>query len=222
VLDSAFFAEFHRETLSLKLLLFVAGSCFGTVVGILIGHLVMADELRERTQLSQAARNHASTHTTAPDPHAQGTPRRQPEAVRKMLKKLGDDIEKNPKDPEGWLRMARFYSRAFKWQKVVHFIERALELKPDDPEILIELASAYLGLRNNDKTLALLRQATEKNPKHEHAAFSLAVVLSELKRYQEALDALNKLDKVVTDKDTKERIRTQRAIIEDKQSKQKK
>ena len=201
----------------MKLLLFLSGACFGTVLGILVGHLTMADELRERTQLQDAARSHTSTARTAnPHAHPQGTPGRQPPEVAKMIKQLSDHVEANPTDPQGWIRLGQFYARALKWEKVIGFYGQALKLKPGDPEILLQLAGAHLGKHDHAKALELLRAVLSKHPTNERAGIGLAQLLTQLGRVQDALDVLNQLDQVVTDKDVKERIKTQRAVIESK------
>lgn len=201
----------------MKLLIFLSGTCFGAVAGVLVGYLVMADEVRERRQLREAGQRHEQPEHA----HAGGGDGKAPtmDRVRARIGELKERATKEPTDPRPWLELAEIYrevapSDARFWKQVIEYTEKARALRPRDPDILHNLGTAYHHDGQPEKAVERLKQALAIDPKHEYASFGLALAAFGQGRYKEAGELLDKAATVASSEDMRDRIASLRKRIE--------
>src|SRR5438874_8227318 len=79
-----------------------------------------------------------------------------------------------------------------RYEEAEHAFEKIRELEPGMAEVHANLGAIYFQERKFDKAVPALRQAIKLNPHLVKSATLLAISLSELGRYSEALPGLEK------------------------------
>src|SRR5262249_24341824 len=90
-------------------------------------------------------------------------PEQRGQVVRGMVEKLAAQLQANPNDADGWLRLGRSYGVLGDADKASDAFEHATKLKPDDVSISLQEARAILESRKPDapvpdKVVALLHK----------------------------------------------------------------
>lgn len=171
----------------------------GLLLGLIIGSLVIGPKVAQ----SKLAGADATTSTTAApvasspaDSPAQspassmspaaatatGSPMA---AVLQKIASLKQQLEQNPNDFDALSQLGNLYMDAGKYPQAIGYYERALAVH-DDPSIRTDLGISYKESGQLDKALAALQQVAAEKPDQWQPLFNEAIVLVEMKRFDEA------------------------------------
>ncbi|MDD5390731.1 MAG: c-type cytochrome biogenesis protein CcmI [Gallionellaceae bacterium] len=104
---------------------------------------------------------------------AQANPQANSQAVQgdhdiaKMIQKVEEKTQSDPKDAEAWSMLAKTYAAVERWPDAVKAYEKALALKPDVPALMTGYAEAIAisgGRTLQGKPMELVLKALEKAP----------------------------------------------------------
>lgn len=87
--------------------------------------------------------------------------------IAKMIRKVEEKTQSDPKDGEAWSMLAKTYAATERWPDAVKAYEKALALKPDVPALMTGYAEALAisgGRTLQGKPMELVRKALEKAP----------------------------------------------------------
>ncbi|MEO8033456.1 MAG: tetratricopeptide repeat protein [Acidobacteriota bacterium] len=178
----------------------------GLILGLVIGSLVIGPRVA-RTQLgaAAAAAGSASGETAGASPAppaAAGGPAamgggpaggsNSMEAVRKQIEVLKARIASNPDDAEALAQLGNMYMDAGKYPQATDYYERALKLH-EDSNLRTDLGICYKESGQMEKSLAAFEQVVRDKPDQWQALFNKAVVLADMKRFDEARSVAAKL-----------------------------
>jgi tetratricopeptide (TPR) repeat protein len=123
-----------------------------------------------------------------------------PEKYKNVLQEVTaeylETIEYNADFPIGKLNLANYYYSKQDLQQAEKFYLAALKQDEELHEIKINLAYLYNAMGKTDKTEILFKDYLKNRPNDGVALFSYALLLSELKRYEESLELMLKANKV--------------------------
>ena len=113
------------------------------------------------------------------------------------IAKLADKLKQNPNDAEGWTLLGRAQKSLQRFAEARDALKHAHELAPDDADITMEYAEA-LALASPEHRLAgeprtLIDGVLKTQPQHQRALWLSGVAESQERRYDNAIDAWNKL-----------------------------
>jgi len=121
-----------------------------------------------------------------PDEAAMAAAAQMPEAQRKqfiqsMVAKLAAQMQREPNNVDGWMRLGRAYAVLGDKTKAVDAYQHAVSLKPDDVSIMLgEFEVLVSGLQPSDplpqQAIALLHQIQKVAPNRPEALWYLGVV----------------------------------------------
>lgn len=104
---------------------------------------------------------------------------RAPGSLEEAIVRLEADLERDPRQPDGWLLLGRSYTAMEQPAKALAAIERAAKLVPDDDGLQVEYAQARANLnpqrRFDDLAVAALRGVLARTPDHQHARWFLGI-----------------------------------------------
>jgi tetratricopeptide (TPR) repeat protein len=106
-------------------------------------------------------------------------------AVREQLANLKAAVERDPKNFQALQQLGNMYMDAAKFPQAVEYYERALAVH-EDPAIRTDLGICYKQAGQLDKSVDAFRRVGEEAPDQWQALFNEAIVLGELKRFDEA------------------------------------
>lgn len=170
----------------------------GLLLGLIIGSLVIGPKVAQ----SKLAGPDATTSTTAapvasspaespassmtPAAAATATAGGSPmAAVLQKIAALKQQLEQNPNDFDALSQLGNMYMDAGKYPQAIGYYERALAVH-DDPSIRTDLGISYKEAGQLDKALAALQQVANEKPDQWQPLFNEAIVLVEMKRFDEA------------------------------------
>ncbi|MCD9028516.1 tetratricopeptide repeat protein [Luteimonas sp. BDR2-5] len=105
--------------------------------------------------------------------------RQAPESLADAVVQLERDLERDPRQPEGWLLLGRAYAGMQQPERALAAFERAAKLLPDEDGVQVEYAQARANAdpsrRFDDIAVATLRGVVARNPAHQHARWYLGI-----------------------------------------------
>lgn len=146
------------------------------LIGLVIGSLVIGPHLAAK----------ATQSTPAANPMG---------AVREQLAKLQGEVARDPKNAGALIQLGNMYMDAAKYPDAIQYYERALFLR-DDPNVRIDLGICYKQSHQLDKALEAFHRAGEQAPSQWQPLYNEAIVLGEMKRFDEARALAAKLKKM--------------------------
>jgi tetratricopeptide (TPR) repeat protein len=130
----------------------LAGSCFGLLVGWIIGSQRASPAPVPAVQTAQAA--------SAPD---RPPP---PPLDLARLKELEQDAQMRPGDAVVRARIAQLYVASERFADAIPWYEGALELDPANVDVSTDLAVCYYSANDPDRALAQLDRSLAISPRH--------------------------------------------------------
>lgn len=135
-----------------------------------------------------AARRAPAAVAGAPVMGADG--RVDPAQMAKAVAELRAELERNPKQPEGWALLARALTVQGQRASASDAYAMAVDLLPDDPDLLTEAAQAraqaHPTRRFDAQAVAMLEHALKRQPQHQRARWFLGIAQRQTGRNAEA------------------------------------
>ena len=105
--------------------------------------------------------------------------RRAPDSLEDAIARLEADLQRDPRQPEGWQLLGRAYAGLERFDASRDAFARAARLLPDDDALQVEAAQARARAapdRRFDATaVQALREVLARNPDHQHARWYLGI-----------------------------------------------
>ena len=119
------------------------------------------------------------------------TPEQQQQLVQQMVERLAGQMEQNPADLQGWLRLAQSYRVLERWDAARAAVAKAAALAPDNVNVLTEHAGIILAATDpNDpfpaEARAVLTKVLALDPGHLEAMYFLGIAAAEAGEKDEA------------------------------------
>jgi Flp pilus assembly protein TadD len=173
----------------------------GFLLGLVIGGLLIGPRMTKYLHKDDGPAAVAAATQPAADGGAAGAAMAQApqgggagamEAVRKQLADLKATVEREPNNADALVQLGNMYMDAAKFQQAVEYYERALAIR-DDPAVRTDLGICYKQAGQLEKSVQAFRKAAAGAPDQWQAMFNEAIVLGELKRFDEARAVAAKL-----------------------------
>jgi len=104
---------------------------------------------------------------------------RAPDSLEDAVSRLEGDLQRDPRQPEGWLLLGRAYAGMDRLDGARDAIGRAARLMPEDDGLQVEYAQARANAdpqrRFDAAAVQGLRAVLERNPEHQHARWFLGI-----------------------------------------------
>jgi tetratricopeptide (TPR) repeat protein len=156
----------------------IAGICFGTILGWVIGTQQAGKRTATPVQLQQAA---PAAAAGSPDAAPAGT--RQPAALDEgKVQSLLTIIKSDPKNVGAHVQLANTYFDAERYPDAIKWYEEALKLDPKNPDASTDLGVSYYYSGRTDEALKQFETSLKLNPKHAKTLFNKGIVLAFGKR----------------------------------------
>ncbi len=123
------------------------------------------------------------------------------EAPMAQIQQLRERVEANPDDADAVLQLAHLNFDIQSWARARDLYRRYLEIRPADPNVLTDLAVTQRALGELEPALATLQQARQIAPQHWQSLFNAVIVLVDMRRFDEAQEALAELKRLQPDND---------------------
>jgi cytochrome c-type biogenesis protein CcmH/NrfG len=157
----------------------IAGICFGTILGWVIGTQQAGRRNATQVQLQQSAP--ATAPTSSGDAAAGGT--RQPPALDEgKVQSLLTIIKSDPKNVGAHVQLANAYFDAERYPDAIKWYEETLKLDPKNPDASTDLGVSYYYSGRTDEALKQFENSLKINPKHAKTLFNKGIVLAFGKR----------------------------------------
>lgn len=141
------------------------------VLGVIAGYLLHAPSgPNAAAPASAVAAPPTSAQAATPMPTAADMKRMADKQVEPLLA----DLQKNPKDADLLIKIARAYLAAQQFQTAQQYYEQSIAAKPL-PDALNELSFVYVKLGDIDKAIATLNRALTIDPKNPKVLFNLGI-----------------------------------------------
>ena len=119
------------------------------------------------------------------------TPEARQKMIRGMVEGLAAQLQANPDDADGWLRLGRAYGVLGERDKSAAAYEHAAKLRPDDAQILLAEAEALLPEAKPETPLpaqavSLLKRVEILDPKQPAALWYLGLAAAQQRNFAEA------------------------------------
>jgi tetratricopeptide (TPR) repeat protein len=172
----------------------------GLLLGLIIGSLVIGPKVAQ-SKLAGASAVPAEAQAPVASPASSMAPAAAMTAtaagnpmgaVLAKIAALKQTLEKNPNDFDALSELGNMYMDAGKYPQAIDYYERALRVH-DEPSIRTDLGISYKETGQLDKALAALQQVSQQRPDQWQPLFNQAVVLVEMKRFDEARAIATKL-----------------------------
>ena len=115
-----------------------------------------------------------------------------------VVKAMGEEAARNPRDPEPRLRLANYLYDQHQWLQCIEWYQKALDLDPKNVNAHTDLGTAYFNLGRAQDALREYGKSLEIDPKHEPTIFNTIVVTlngtHDLEAAQQAWERLSKLN----------------------------
>ena len=156
----------------------IAGICFGTILGWVIGTQQAGKRTATPVQLQQAA---PAAAAGSPDAAPAGT--RQPAALDEgKVQSLLTIIKSDPKNVGAHVQLANTYFDAERYPDAIKWYAEALKLDPKNPDASTDLGVSYYYSGRTDEALKQFETSLKLNPKHAKTLFNKGIVLAFGKR----------------------------------------
>ena len=144
----------------------VAGSLFGIIVGWLIGSQQAAGKARVAAPVVQSA--------AAAAPAAGGS---QPASLDpERVKAFQAVAAQNPKDAQPRVQLANLYFDAEQYGQAITWYEQAVGLNPSDTNVSTDLGVAYYYTNQPDRALAQFDHSLSLDPRHIKTLLNVGIV----------------------------------------------
>ena len=154
------------------------------LLGLVIGSFVIGPRLATR-QATPSPTEAAASPAAAPPAAGAASPENPMMAVRQQIATLKDQIARNPRDTEALVQLGSMYMEAAKFPEARQYFERALAIR-EDANVRIDLGICYKQEGQLDQSLQAFKQAAADAPGQWQPAFNEAIVLGEMRRFDEA------------------------------------
>ena len=126
------------------------------------------------------------------------TPEQQQELILQMVDRLANQMQQNPNDLQGWLRLSQSYRVLQRWDEARAAIEKAAALAPEDVDVLTEQAGILLAAADPAQPFPaaakdVLQKVLAKDPENLEAMYFLGMAEAEAGNKQGAAAYWNKL-----------------------------
>jgi len=112
------------------------------------------------------------------------------------IKKLEEEVTKNPKNPILWNNLGYFYEKIGKLNKAVESYQAALSLDKKYLTSLYALGNIYLKQGSTGEAKVYYQKTLEVNPKHWESLYGIAMAYQIEKSYLAAVDYFEKVIKI--------------------------
>jgi tetratricopeptide (TPR) repeat protein len=110
---------------------------------------------------------------------------------------LKKTLQSDPDNVPALTRLANLMHDAGMWPQATVLYERAARLAPNEPNLLTDLGICYQNQKMFDKALEEFALAQKADPTHWQSLYNTVIVAGfDLKRYDEAAKALEKLERI--------------------------
>jgi tetratricopeptide (TPR) repeat protein len=143
----------------------------GLLLGLIIGSFLIGPHLAK----------------SAPEaPPAQAAPAGNPmEAVRNQIATLKDQVARDPRNFDALVQLGNLYMDAAKFPQAIDYYQRALAVR-EDPVVRTDMGICLKQSGQLDQALASFQQASREAPQEWQADYNAAIVLGDLRRFDEA------------------------------------
>jgi cytochrome c-type biogenesis protein CcmH/NrfG len=157
------------------------------LLGLVIGSLLIGPHLKKFGGAPQPAEAIAS-----PAAEGGGAPQGAPPAdmntmntVREQLAKLKEQVARDPRNFDALVQLGDMYMDAAKFPEAIQYLERALAVR-EDSNVRVDLGICYKQNGQLDKSLAAFQRSASEAPGQWQPLYNEALVLGEMKRFDEA------------------------------------
>jgi cytochrome c-type biogenesis protein CcmH/NrfG len=147
-----------------SIVLAVAGSLFGLIVGWILGSQA-ADSRRAAQPAAQQASAPATGGTSQPPPLDQA-----------RVQALRTAAEQNPDDVESRVQLGNAYFDAEQYGEAIAWYEAALKLRPANPNVSTDLGVAYYYMNQPDRAIEQFEHSLRVDPNHTKTLLNLGIV----------------------------------------------
>ena len=102
-----------------------------------------------------------------------------PDSLDDAIARLETDLQRDPRQPDGWLLLGRTYAGLERYGDARDAIARAAKLLPEDDAVQVEAAQASARAapdrRFDAAAVQTLRDVLARNPDHQHARWYLGI-----------------------------------------------
>lgn len=146
----------------------IAGTCFGLIVGWVLGSQQSGRRAPPPAVQQQAA-------ATTPAEGSSGAPRA---AVldQSQVQALQNVIDADPKNEQARVQLANLYFDAEKYDEAIKWYGEALTLAPNDVNVSTDLGVCYYYSNQPDKALEQFAHSLSIDPKHAKTLLNLGIV----------------------------------------------
>lgn len=116
--------------------------------------------------------------------------------VMELVKKLEEQLAKEPNDAEGWFMLGRTYSVMQRQDDAIKAYEKSNQLQPNQPRVLLFLADLHALKQKGDmqgKPDQLIKQALSLDPNNPMGLWLAGISAKQQNKDKEALQYLTKL-----------------------------
>jgi len=153
----------------------------GFALGLVIGSFLIGPHL-VKTPVAEVA---AAAPAAVPAETASAGGQAQMNAVRDQLANLKQTLERDPRNFDALAQLGNMYMDAGKFPQAIDYYERALAVR-EEPSLRTDLGICYKNAGQLDKSLEAFKRAAADAPDQWQALFNEAVVLADLRRFDEA------------------------------------
>jgi len=157
------------------------------LLGLVIGSLLIGPKI---AHLGGAPRPSAAAAEGGGPP-----PSNPMDAVRQQIASLNDAIARDPRNFDALAQLGAMYMDAAKFPQAIGYLERALAVR-EDPNVRTDLGICYKQSGQLEKALAAFRKASAEAPGQWQPIYNEAIVLGEMRRFDEARALLPTLRKL--------------------------
>ena len=165
------------------------------LLGLVIGALLIGPHLGKRGAAESSTAVSGGTATSSAAPPPGGNPMN---AIREQIAALKEKVARDPKDASALAQLGNMYMDAAKFAEAAGYYEQSLAAR-EDPNVRIDLGICYKNVGQLDKALAAFHRAGEESNGQWQPLYNEAIVLGEMRRFDEARAIVARLKKVRPD-----------------------
>jgi tetratricopeptide (TPR) repeat protein len=154
------------------------------LLGLVIGALLVGPKLAQRGGQPPSAVSAAR----APEDNPM-------DAVRQRIATLNETLARDPRNFDALAQLGAMYMDAGKFPQAIGYFERALAVR-EDPTLRSDLGICYKETGQLEKALAAFQKAGAESPDQWQPLYNQAIVLGEMRRFDEARALLPRLQKL--------------------------